>query len=257
MTPHLLVTVFPVSEEQALHWWLFEDGQLVQTGCDTDPMLAAGLKLPAHADDVRCAALLPSAITTVRWHDPVDDMTEKQVLAAAMLAAEDEAIGDKPVHVAAALAPSGTVATATIDDAIFRDGLLRCQELGFDPDVIVPSGWLVDPAVGELVEADFGFDRVLRREDMIIPDDPSLRDYLTGGETARVLSDAETLAALSRAGEADQLNLRSGIHAPKQSRSMTALQRKALVWTAAALLIVSLAIPLVQIVKYYWAAGLG
>ncbi|MEL6874257.1 MAG: hypothetical protein AAGM33_02170, partial [Pseudomonadota bacterium] len=98
-------------------------------------------------------------------------------------------------------------------------------------------------------------DRVLRRQDMIIPDDPALRDYLTDGETSRKLSEAETLAALARAGDPDQLNLRSGVHAKKQRRSMTAPQRKALVWTAAALLIVSLAIPLVQMAKYYWAAG--
>lgn len=255
MTSHLLVTVFPVTEEQALHWWLFEDGQLVQTGCDPDPMLAAGLKLPAHADDVRCAAVVPSAMTTVRWHDPIEELTEKQALAAAVMAAGDQAIAGKTVHVAAVLAPSGAAATATIDDALLHDGLLRCQELGFDPDVIVPAGWLLDTTEGELVEADFGFDRVLRGADMIIPDDPFLRDHLTHGDTPRMLNEAETLAALAGAGDPDQLNLRSGLHAKKQRRSMTAPQRKALVWLAAALLIVSLAIPLVQMAKYYLAAG--
>ncbi|MEM8918367.1 MAG: hypothetical protein AAGE37_05850 [Pseudomonadota bacterium] len=255
MTPHLLVTVFPASEEQALHWWLFEDGYLVQSGCDSDPMLAAGLKLPGNVDDVRCAAIVPSAMTTVRWHDPVEDATDKQILAAATIAGADDAIAGNPVHVAAALATDGAAATATIDDALLRDGLMRCQELGLDPDVIIPSGWLLQPAEKELVEADFGFDRVLRRPEMIIPDDPALREFLTGSDTPRMLNEAETLAALARAGDSDQLNLRSGTYAKKQRRSMTAPQRKALVWTVAALLIVSLAIPLVQMAKYYWAAG--
>lgn len=255
MRPHLLVTVFPETDGQALHWWYFEGGALVQSGCDTDPLLAAGLKTPVNAtDEIYFAAILPAARATVRWHGAIEDATEKQALAAAIISARDESISGSDVHVAAMISPSGTVATAATDHPLMQAGLAHCQQLGLDPDAIIPAGWLIDPSEDQLVEADFGFDKVLRGEELILPDDPFLRQHLTDGESAKVLTAKEIETILLRAGDEGLLNLRSGALVKKTRRTMDGSQRRLLGWMVAVLVLVSLAIPLMQLAKYYWAA---
>lgn len=255
MRPYLLVTAFPETDGQALHWWYFEDGELVQSGCDTDPLLAAGLKMPVNAmDEIYFAVVLPAALTTVRWHAAIDEATEKQGLTAAIIAARDESISRAGVHVAGMASPSETFATAAIDDQLMQSGIDRCQQLGFDPDAIVPAGWLIQPSDDQLVEADFGFDKILRGEELILPDDPFLRQHLTDGKPAKALSAKETVSVLKRAGDEGLLNLRSGSFAKKTRKTLDGPQRRLLAWLIAALVLVSLAIPLVQLAKYYWAA---
>ncbi|MEO9470191.1 hypothetical protein [Parasphingorhabdus sp.] len=255
MRPHLLVTVFPETDGQALHWWYFEDSALVQSGCDSDPLLAAGLKMPVNAmDEIYFAVVLPAALTTVRWHAAIEEATEKQGLTAAVIAARDQSITGSDVHVAGMSSPSETFATAAIDNQLMQSGIGRCQQLGFDPDAIIPAGWLIQPSEGQLVEADFGFDKILRGEEMILPDDPSLRQHLTNGMPVKALAAKEIESVLMRAGDEGLLDLRSGTYTKKTRKALDGPQRRLLGGLVAALVLVSLAIPLMQLAKYYWAA---
>ncbi len=250
----LFVTVFPGSEARALQWWLVMDGVLEAKGCDTDPLLAAGLKLPsAENEPIVHIALMPTALGIVRWHEPLDDMTEQQALAAARLVAQENSLDVENLHIAAVADDAGQVATASVGKDVIASGLARLQALGLDPDVIVPAGWMIAPEEDTVVEADFGFEKLLRAQQMIIPDEPSLRAHLVGDSSVTILPEASVDQALVNAADNSTLNLRSGAFAKKADRSMTAPQRRLLGWLAVAALVISLLIPVVQLVKYHWA----
>ena len=250
------VTVFPTAEIQALHWWLVADGALEAKGCNADPLLAAGLKLPSVEDEpVTHIALMPTPLALVRWHDPLDDMTVQQALAAARLAAQSSSLDRENLHIAAVIDDTGQVVTASVGKDIVANGLLQLQALGIDPDVIVPAGWLIAPQDTIVTEADFGFEKLLRAEKMIAPDEPSLRAHLIGDNRATVLPEASVDRALADAVDNATLNLRCGAFAKKVQAHMTAQQRRLLGWLAAAAVVLSLLIPVVQLVKYHWAAA--
>ncbi|QTD55332.1 hypothetical protein [Parasphingorhabdus cellanae] len=258
------ITVFPTAEVQALQWWFVVDGRLEAEGCDVDPLLASGLKLPSVENQpIVHIALMPSALGIVRWHEPLDDLTEQQVLAAACLAAQENSLDVENLHIAGVLDKSGQAATVSVGKDVMASGLLHLKAIGIDPDAIIPLGWLVSPQENECVEADFGFEKVLRGEHIIAPDEPSLRAHLIGDSKVAVLSKASVEQALIDAGieagidagDHNALNLRSGAFAKKVARYMTAQQKRTLGWLAAAVVIVSLLVPVVQLLKYHWAAS--
>tara|TARA_R110000772_G_scaffold44732_23_gene102888 strand:- start:2354 stop:3481 length:1128 start_codon:yes stop_codon:yes gene_type:complete len=250
------IIVFPTAEVQALQWWLVADGVLEAKGCDADPMLAAGLKLPSVENEpVTHIALMPSALVTVRWHEPLDDITHQQAMAAARLAAQKNSLDLENLHIAAVVDASGRAATAAVGKNIMASGLVQLKALGIDPDIIVPAGWLISPQEDAVVEADFGFETVLRAEQMIAPDEPSLRTHLVGESKVTVLPEASVDRALVDAADNGTLNLRSGAFAKRLDRFMTVQQKRTLGWLALAALVISLLIPVIQLVKYHWAAS--
>lgn len=254
--PRSFVTVFPTAEIQASHWWLVADGALEAKGCDADPLLAAGLKLPSVENEpVTHIALMPAAMALVRWHDPLDDMTEQQALAAARLAAQDSSLDLENLHIAAVVDEAGQAATASVGKDIMANGLLQLQALGIDPDVIVPAGWLISPQDEIVAEADFGFEKLLRADKMIAPDEPSLRAHLIGENRVTILPEESVDHALVDAAYNATLNLRSGAFAKKAQAHMTAQQKRLLGWLAVGAIVLSLLIPVVQLIKYHWATA--
>lgn len=225
-------------------------------GCDADPLLAAGLKLPLVEDEpVTHVALMPSALSVVRWHEPLEDLTEQQAFAAARLAAQENSLDRDNLHIAAVLDDAGQAVTVSVGKDVMAGGLLLLKARGIDPDAIIPAGWLVAPQEDEFVAADFGFETVLRGKQLIAPDEPSLRAHFTGDSPVTILPEASVDRLLADAVENGALNLRSGAFAKKVETSMTARQKRTLVWLVAAAVIISLLIPAVQLLKYYVATS--
>ncbi|HEY9092093.1 hypothetical protein [Parasphingorhabdus sp.] len=270
-----LFTVFPTTEMQALQWWLVDGGALKAKGCDVDPMLAAGLKRSsdeggmsdsdqnedgqAEEDGLTTIALMPSVHGVVRWHERIDDLTDQQQLAAARLAARQHSLDRENIHIAAVLDGSGQAVTAVAGRDVMASGLLKLNALGIDPDVIVPAGWLIAPPEDTLVEADFGFEKLLRGSQVIAPDEPDLRALVIGDSAVTVLS-AEAvdgiLASVAVDGAASlSLNLRRGDFAKKVRRAITDRQKRILGWLAAALVVITLLIPVIHLAKYHSAAS--
>lgn len=252
----LFITVFPTAEVQALQWWLVADGTLESKGCDVDPMLAAGLKLPSVENEpVAHIALMPAALTVVRWHEPPEDVTPQQAMAAARLEAKANSLDLENLHIEAIVDGSGQTATASVGKKAMASGLEQLKALGIDPDVVVPAGWLISPQGDAVVQADFGFETMLRAERMIALNEPSLRAHLVGDSTVTVLPEASVDRMLLNAADNATLNLRSGAFAKKVDRYMTFQQKRILGWLAVAAVVISLLIPVVQLAKYHWAAS--
>lgn len=252
----LFITAFSTAEGEVLRWWHYVDNMLVAKGYDADPLLAAGLKLPSvEQEQVFYIALMPSTLSVVRWHEPLEDLTDQQALSAARIAAQENSLDLENLHIAAVLDSDGQAATASIGKDVMAAGLLRLEALGIDPDAVVPSGWLVAPQDDGIVEADFGFETLLRGAQFIAPNEPALRTQLVGDNSVTVLSETAVDRLLANAADNSGLNLRSGPFTKKVAKYMSADQKRILVWLAAAVIFISLLIPGIELMKYYWAAS--
>ncbi|VAV91457.1 hypothetical protein MNBD_ALPHA04-1090, partial [hydrothermal vent metagenome] len=252
----MFIVEFPVGSGSALHWWVVRDGAVVRKGRDSDPLTDAGIDLAAsEAESFIIVALVPSIVTHVRWHKFEEALTDKQIMAAALVDAQAQSLQKEHLHVAAIGVADAAAATASIDQDKLSRGLAQLQSLGIDPDVVTPTGWLIPATQDSITQANFGFDKLLRTDQMIVPDEPSLREHIIRTQPVISLSQAELDDAVGQMDPDHLLNLRSGPFAKKSARgALTPMQKKILVGMAAAVLLISLCIPLGQLVKYHLAA---
>jgi general secretion pathway protein L len=253
---NLLLIAFPTTDDEPLYWWHVKDGAVQAWGCDPDPLIASQAYGPDAAQgDVRVVALVPSHLTSIMGHDAISDANESQALAAATMAAKAQSLESEKVHIVAAIDGAGGVVTASVGRDILSSGLVHLQALAIDPDAVIPSGWLLPVAGDGSVSADFGFDQVVRAGNIIAIDDPVFRELLFTDLTVKPITGDDFDAMLVGASDKSDLNFRSGPFAKKTQRAMDAKQKRRLGWMAVALVIVSLAIPLVQLAQYHWAAS--
>ncbi|WP_417595388.1 hypothetical protein [Parasphingorhabdus sp.] len=256
MSQFFLLIAFPATDDEALHWWHVVDGSVQAWGCDPDPLMASQAYGPDHTEgDVRVIALLPSHLTTVMEHEPISDATQNQALTAAMMAAKAQSLENENLHIVATVDSVGELITASVGRDILSAGLVRLKALKIDPDAIIPSGWLLPVIDGGAASVDFGFDQVVRADNIIATDDPALREMLFADRTITPITGDAFDAMLVGTIETADLDFRSGPFAKKTQRAMDAKQKRRLGWMAVALVIVSLAIPLVQMAQYHWSAG--
>ncbi|GAB5489393.1 MAG: hypothetical protein Pars2KO_29630 [Parasphingorhabdus sp.] len=231
-----------------------EDRALIAHGCDQDPLAAAGVSAHENADNpLQIIALISSKEAVVRWHDIPEGATEKQALSAVILEAKTQSLNPDDLHVAAA--QEGEIfTTATLATGTLVSGLTHLQSLGIDPDCIVPAGFLLGGLEGRTVAADFGFDQVLRGPRLIAVDEPLVRNHLVSSASVENLSQVEMESAITSVSASMGPNLRTGQFVKKTKRQLSAEQKKMLIWLVAALLLTSIAIPLVQLYKYHSSA---
>ena len=255
MNQNLLLTAFPAAEDEALYWWRVGDDVVQQSGCDPDPFAAVRGGPEEEPLDMSVIALVPSHLTTIMTHEAIENVTDKQARAAAMMAVKAQSLDRDNLHITATIDGMGKVITASIGRDILSAGLVRLQALNLDPDMILPLGWLL-PVSGEgAVSADFGFDQVIRGGNNIGTDEPALREFLFAEQIVMpVAGDALDDLLVGAAGKSD-LNFRSGPFAKKVRRAIDSTQKQWLGWMTAALILLSLAIPLVQMAQYHWAAN--
>lgn len=254
MNSSLLLVAFPTVENEALYWWHVADGAVQSSGCDAEPLIGAGLN-GADEQEFSCVALLPAAVTMISWHDAIEGINEKQSLAAAIGLAKQSSLEPEHVHIVAAVEPDGNIVTAVIAADILARGLALLQVKGLNPDVVIPSGWLVPETKDAAASADFGFDRVIRSAQAIFPDESPFRELITKDQAVQPVIGNAFDDMLIQADQRSNLNLRSGVYAKSVGRRLDPKQKRLLVFMAVALLLISLAIPFAQLVKYHWAAS--
>ena len=256
MAENGLIVTCPSGPDAALHWWRAENGHIVARGQDFTPPSQT-----ARDSDTPVVALVPAADTVLRTLD-MGDISAPQAEAAARYRAADLSIGGDVFVAVRALGrgegDSGMrVLCATIARATLADHLAELALRGLDPDIIVPVGLLL-PASDQPVSATFGDLGADRLGDLILPPDEALGALLLG-EAAPVSLDSEARDAALVAAFADPpLNLRQGDFARRTPLfALASGQGRTLAWLFGALLLVSLAIPLIEIGKNYLGADLA
>ena len=256
MNPDLFLIAFPAGDDEALYWWRLVDGAVQAAGCDPDPLAASQRDGTDEGQgDIRVVALIASHLTTIMAHEAISDATQSQALTAAIMAAKANSLDRDNLHIVSTMDGANGVVTASVGRDILSAGLVRLQTLNLDPDAILPSGWLLPGADEGAVSADFGFDQVVRAGNLVATDDPSLREFLFADQVIAPITGDAFDAMVSGAPEKAELNFRSGLFAKKTRRAMDEKQKRRLGWMVAALFVISVAIPLVRLAQYHWAAS--
>ncbi len=255
MSDIALVTAFPGAPDAALHWWHVVDGKVVRHGLHAEPRLAAGLTDPNAV--FTQVALVPTGLARVKWVTLDGALSPKQAtrVAEAQLLAQTIGGADAAHAVAAPTGDTGEMAVAIIDRAALAEGLVWLRAGGIDPDIVLPAGLAIWPPDEGVIEADFGFDRLLRARRAVVADEPALRDHLIGSEesiTALNSDDLDTHIALLP--DYNGPNLRSGPFTKKRRTGFSEAQKKLALTLVAAVLILSLLIPVVRLAKLHFAA---
>ncbi|QJB70383.1 hypothetical protein HF685_14840 [Parasphingorhabdus halotolerans] len=252
---------FPTAEQQALHWWLVNGSEIIKRGRDPDPIAAAGIPAVSMEEqtilsmaDYKQIALVPSTHSTVRWHDLSGGITEKQALAAAMIDAKSRSLNSDILHFAATVDEGGQIITSAIERGLMASGLAHLKSLHIDPDIITPSGFLISFDSEHIIQADLGFEKILRAKQLIAPAEPALIDQLAGQGDIHNLDNTIVDVALVDTPSQRLVNFRSGLFAKKTRATVSARQKRILAGMIAALLLISLAIPIVQWIRYARAA---
>ena len=239
---------------QALHWWLVRDGALAESGRDADPLSLARLRQEEDEPDPFAIALAPTATAATRWHPVPDGANERQANAAAVLTVQAASLQPEAVHVVART-DDDRVVTVAMDRGALAAGLARLNAIGIDPAVVTPAGWIIPPATdGAVTAASLGFDNVLVGPRLIAPDEPALREMLLDDLPVVDLTAEGVEQALASARTRALPNLRSGAFARVRRRALLPRQRRLFVGMAAALALLTLAIPVTRLIKLDQAA---
>ncbi|NJM50710.1 MAG: hypothetical protein HC843_07410 [Sphingomonadales bacterium] len=139
---------------------------------------------------------------------------------------------------------------ASVSSAVMNAALERLAIYGLNPDIIMPAGLAISQPDSGFLQAEFASaDALLRGVQIIIPDEPSLRDALTEGAEIAQIGAAQLAVFYACCVCGAALNLRSGIFAKKKPGvGITTMQWRILGWTALAGLAASLFLALTT----YW-----
>ncbi|HEU0067176.1 MAG TPA: type II secretion system protein GspL [Sphingomonas sp.] len=211
-----------------------------------------GEGLPDPAE--RIVAVAPADAVTLHWADLPSRSSAQATAAARILAAQASAgaIGD--LHVAAGDEGAGERPIAVVAVDAMHGWLATLAGAGIEPAAIVPAALLLPRPDSGFVRARIaGFDLVRGRATGFA-DEPGLTEVITGGDTPVALDDEAVRATLVAAADAPVLDLRQGAFARRGRRSIDWRLIRRLALLGLGILALTLAIDLVRIVRYGFAA---
>jgi len=226
--------------------------------CIANGVVAArGEGLPVLApDSAPLVVVTPADAVTLHWADLPDRSVAQAVTAARILAAEASAAPLSDVHVAVGREangserPIGVVALTQM-----RNWLDLLAASGVEAGALLPAPMLLPRPESGFVAADLGGEAVVRGATTGFADEAGLTDLVTGGIVPERLEGAQLDAAIVAAVAAPALDLRQGVFARRTRFAVDWVLVRRLGWLGLGILGVSLAISIVQIVKYSVAAA--
>ncbi len=232
-------------------WLRVDDGVIVDSGQDDGWVDAWERPAESDADD-RLIALAPAADVPLRWrHYP--DAAPAQAAAAARIDTLRDSLGDAAaLHVVAGQpAEAGQavpVAVTTHAAMTAWTDWLKANDLA--PAAIIPAAAAVPPPEPDtLWTAEVGGEQIVRTTDRAYLSDPELDPLIAGGQTIAPLDPDRMREALLLSLQAPPLDLLSGGWKPKRSWSVDPAMLRLAKRLFIALLIVSVAVPLIYAIR--------
>lgn len=267
-----LVLSLPRDAGEALSWWRFEDGALVESGLDIDPLSASLFDMTEPARKI--FALLPASISRADWAALQEELPLQQAEALAARSLAENAIGglDKVHAVARAHRPVGGAGADGDADAVpaillavlvgkaeLAGGLALLADRGIDPSHVVPS-YCVARQAADLAGEDcaivaVGGEAIFVGEGLLMPAEPTLEEMLAPGRQAVEVAPSAVEQALAAILADPPIDMLAGPFARRQPFvRLHAQQWKVLGWLLVAILVVTLLIGLVTWWRYGQAA---
>lgn len=203
---------------------------------------------PAEPEAVR-SLVVPGSEVAIHWLELAEGLTEAQAAAAARLMLADASAEPlSEMHVAVGRPERGLTPVALAPKA------LMAQWVASDPDLIVPSPFLLRPPAEGLV----------RRETESVPDyrgeaaafsvEPELAALVVGDAPVREIGEAEYEAGLAEALADPALNLRQGMFARRRQWRLDRGAARRVAWLVVAFVAASLVLQVATILRYSFAA---
>lgn len=214
-----------------------------------------GIPVPLEQGAARWVAVAPADAVTLHWADLPDRSHAQSVAAARLLVAEASATPIGELHVAVgredarAERPIAVVAATQM-----RWWLEQLAEKGVDPDALVPAALLLPRPESGYMLGDLGGTAVVRGATSGFAHEPGLSDVITGGAPLEPLSRAALEEAIVAGVAAPSLDLRQGPFARVTASVVDWALIRRLAWLAAAVIAVTVAILVVQLLAYSFAA---
>lgn len=236
-------------------WLRLRDGAVVARGAELEDL--PDLVDATTGDPLRIAAVVPGDAVTVHWLEVPAGLAPAQAAAAArLMAAEVSAEPIADIHVAVGPEsediPLRTV--ALVPTLIMAGWLGRLQARGLDPDLVIPEPLLIGPPEEGFVRYDRGAVPLYRGASDAFSVEPELAALVVGDAAVETIDDSRFETGLADAIAAPPVNLRQGAFAKRRRWKVEWPLVRRLAWLAAGILLLTLALQVVSIFRYTFAA---
>ncbi len=200
-------------------------------------------------------AVAPPDAVTLHWAELPARSAAQATAAARVLTAEASAAAPPDVHVAvgregdASERPIGVVAMETM-----QGWLASLAQVGIDPIAVIPAPMLLPRPSEGYLRAELGGVGVVRGTTSGFADEARLTELVTGGVAPETLPRDDIETGLVAAATNPALDLRQGPFARRRRVALDWALIRRLGWLSLAILSITLAIDLVRIGKYSFAA---
>ena len=253
MNRHVLF--LPGAGEDGFRWLRIGEGGIDARGEGVPPECRTSAATGKAGEDTGTVVVVPAEDVTLHWATLPDRSAVQSSAAARLLVAEASATPLTDLHVAVGREDGGEERPiGVVSSTRMREWLAMLAEQGVDPDAMVPAPMLLPRPDSGYIRADLGTASVVRGPTTGFAHDPVLTDLVTAGEPPTVLGREDVEAAIIAAAARPTLNLRQGIFARRRQLAVDWAQVRRLGWLAAAILLVTLLITLVEITKLSFAA---
>ncbi len=219
---------------------------------DDETVIGQGEGVPVTDDPT--VAIVPAEDVTLHWADLPDRSDAQATAAARILAGEASAAPLSELHVAVGDEGMPDRPIAVVGVGTMRNWLAMLSGAGVDPVALVPAPMLLARPDDGYARAEIAGHGVIRGANAGFADEARLTELLTGGEPPATLTRSAVIEALIASAQSPRLDLRQG---PFARRRKFALDRRLIVklgWLCLTILSFTLAIDLVRIAKYDFAA---
>ena len=235
--------LFLPTGDAPFRWWRMDDARLV----------AEGEGLPAPDGD-RLVAVPPADAVTLHWAALPARTPAQAAAAARILAGEASAVPAAELHVAVGEDGGDERPIAVVGAGAMRGWLAEMAAAGLDPQAIVPAPLLLPRPDEGFSRAELGGGGVVRGRTSGFADEARLTELVTGGEAPLTVGREELTRAVAAAIAAPALDLRQGPFARRRRVGLDWALIRRLAVLAGVILLVTLAISLVRLAKYSFAA---
>ncbi|WP_156678584.1 type II secretion system protein GspL [Sphingomonas profundi] len=235
-------------------WMRLRDGAVIaRGGAGAVPPPADEAGDPDRDGDERVVLIVPGEDVVIHWIE-LPALSPAQAIAAARLAAgEVSAAPAERLHVALGAAGGETRAVALVAPERMAAWLAQAQALGLDPDAVLPEPLLLLPPEEGIVRWAQGGLHLLRGPAVALAAEPALAALMADGSIVAV-DDAAVEAGLGAALAAAPLDLRQGPFARRRRWRIDWPLVRRLALLGGFILLAILAVQIVLILKYSFAA---
>lgn len=231
-------------------WLRLEGGAVSARGAGLDGLSTAG-------NDMVVAGIVPGEDVTIHWLDLPAGLAPAQAAAAARLAAaEHSALPSAGTHVALGRAEreGGLRCVALTSTAATAEWLATLESAGFDPDLILPETLLLPPPADGIARYDRGAIALYRALEEAFAIEPELAAIVLAGRTPVEIDGTAFEAGLAEALADPMVDLRQGPFARRRRWQPDRALIRRLALLVAAFILATLAIQIVSIIRYSFAA---